>query len=123
MQDETRTVLAAVDDLFFAAKIQSVAQAMGIPLVECRTFEQLQARVASSKPDLVVLDLNSAACRPLETVRYLKRDPRFRCLTVIGFLSHVQTDLAQAAKDAGCDRVLPRSKFSARLAQILTGAE
>ena len=116
-------MLAAVDDLFFAARLQAVAAAAGIRLVECRTHEQFRTSVASSVPDLVILDLNSASCRPLEAIRHLKADPRLRDVPVVGFLSHVQTDLAQSAAEAGCDCVLPRSKFSARLAQILAGAE
>jgi CheY-like chemotaxis protein len=123
MPDRIRTVLAAVDDLFFAAKIQSVARSAGIHLVESRTFEQLQSSAVASSPDLVVLDLHSAACRPLEAIRFLKAEPRLRLVPVVGFLSHVRGDLERAAREAGCDRVLPRSKFSSRLGQILAGAE
>jgi hypothetical protein len=43
-------------------------------------------------------------------------------LKVIGFLSHVQTSLAERAKSAGFDEVMPRSKFSANLPEILNSA-
>jgi CheY-like chemotaxis protein len=123
MPDRIRTVLTAVDDLFFAAKIQSVARSAGVQLVESRTLEQLQSSAVASVPDLVVLDLHSTTCRPMEAIRFLKADPRLRLIPVVGFLSHVQGDLERAAREAGCDRVLPRSKFFSRLAQILAGAE
>ena len=42
---------------------------------------------------------------------------------VIAFLSHVQTDLAERARSAGCAEVMPRSKFTQNLAEILRGAK
>ena len=38
---------------------------------------------------------------------------------VVAYLSHVQVELAAAAKEAGADTVLPRSAFSAKLPEIL----
>lgn len=38
--------------------------------------------------------------------------------TVIGFASHVDDGLLQAARDAGCAEVLPRSRFFRRLAEL-----
>jgi DNA-binding NarL/FixJ family response regulator len=40
-------------------------------------------------------------------------------LRVLGFLSHVQLELAEHAKAAGADEVMPRSRFSAHLPEIL----
>ncbi|MCU1342143.1 MAG: hypothetical protein JWN92_1566, partial [Candidatus Acidoferrum typicum] len=42
---------------------------------------------------------------------------------VIAFLSHVQTELAERARAAGCQDVMPRSKFTQNLAAILRGAK
>jgi len=42
---------------------------------------------------------------------------------VIGYLSHVQTELAEQAKAAGCREVMPRSKFTMNLAAILTSTK
>lgn len=38
---------------------------------------------------------------------------------IIGFASHVDTDLIQSARDAGCHEVLPRSRFFARISETL----
>ena len=38
---------------------------------------------------------------------------------MIGYVSHVQGELKQAAHEAGCDMVLARSAFSQNLPQIL----
>jgi hypothetical protein len=41
----------------------------------------------------------------------------------VGFLSHVQIDLAEQARAAGCSEVMPRSKFTKDLATILARAK
>src|SRR5258708_25685616 len=47
--------------------------------------------------------------------------PAFRASTpVIAFGSHVATSRLQAARDAGCTEVMPRSRFSADLPELLT---
>jgi hypothetical protein len=42
---------------------------------------------------------------------------------VVGFLSHVQTELAAQARAAGCDEVMPRSAFTQNLMTILAAAK
>jgi DNA-binding NarL/FixJ family response regulator len=70
-------------------------------------------------PELVIIDLN-ARSQPLAAMQQLRQlQPRLR---VIGFLSHVQTGLAQQAQAAGFDEVMPRSKFSINLPDILSSA-
>jgi CheY-like chemotaxis protein len=116
-----RLVLAGVDDLFFSTRIASTAEALGVRLVLAADAVQLENALAASTPDLIILDLNSRTCAPLEAIRRIKADPRLTHSHVLGFLSHVQVELERSAAEAGCDVILPRSKFSAGLAQILAG--
>jgi CheY-like chemotaxis protein len=114
-----RIVLAAVDDIFFSAKIEEVAKRVGVRLIQALDAGQLSEKLAATTPELIILDLNSRACSPLDAIRRIKSDPRFRGTPVLGFFSHVQVELEQAALQAGCDYVIPRSKFSANLPEIL----
>jgi CheY-like chemotaxis protein len=114
-----RIVLAAVDDIFFSAKIEEVAKRVGVRLIQALDAGQLSEKLAASTPELIILDLNSRACSPLDAIRRIKSDPKFRDTPVLGFFSHVQVELEQAALQAGCDHVVPRSKFSANLPEIL----
>lgn len=112
-------VIAAVDDLFFGAKIQETARRLNIQLRLVRSPEELAAHARVSHPALVILDLNATGCRPLDAIRTLKADPELRDTPTLGFFSHVQQDLKAAAAEAGCDRVIARSDFAAELPQIL----
>ena len=116
-----RRVLAAVEDLLFRSKISETADSLGVEARFPRTGERLLEAVRESPPDLLVLDLNSSRFEPLELLRTLRSAEATRQTPTVGFLSHVQGDLAVAAKEAGCDRVVARSAFTRDLPRILAG--
>ena len=77
----------------------------------------------SSPRALIIVDLN-ARQGALDAIERIARqadaaNPR----RMIAFLSHVQTALEERARAAGCQDVLPRSKFAQNLAAILTSAK
>jgi DNA-binding NarL/FixJ family response regulator len=109
-------VLALVDDLFFQMKLVETAKQLGVELRACSTADALATEIAKSSPRLVIVDLN-ARSNPLGAVERVASDsPQ---ISLIGFLSHVQVDLAQRARAAGCADVMPRSKLTRDLATIL----
>ena len=116
-----RRVLAAVEDLLFRSKISETADSLGVEAMFPRTRERLLEALRESPPDLLVLDLNSRRFEPLELLRTLRSTEAARQTPTVGFLSHVQGDLAVAAKEAGCDRVVARSAFTRDLPRILAG--
>lgn len=115
-----RRVVAAVTDLFFIAKMQEAARHAGVELGFVSTVEELEAE-ATAGVDLVVLDLNDAKLEPVAAIQQLRAQPLTASVSLLGFLSHVDVDLAERAKRAGCERVVPRSRFSAKLVEILGG--
>lgn len=119
----TRMVLAAVEDLLFKSKILETARELDVEAKFPRSPEKLLAALRESPPDLLVLDLNSARFGPLELLREVKSGDTTAGVPVVGFLSHVQKDLAVAAKEAGCDRVVARSAFTRDLPRIISGGE
>ena len=119
----TRRVLAAVEDLLFKSKISETADQLGIEARFPRSQKRLLDALRESPPDLLVLDLNSSRFEPLELLQTVKSEAVTRQVSTLGFLSHVQKDLAVAAKEAGCDRVMARSAFTRDLPKILAGGE
>jgi CheY-like chemotaxis protein len=117
----TRRVLAAVEDLLFKSKISETASTLGIEAAFPRNPRKLLEALRESPPDLLVFDLNSARFEPLALLRTVKSDEATRDVATVGFLSHVQKDLAVAAREAGCDRVVARSAFTKDLPRILAG--
>lgn len=112
-------ILVAVDDLMFSSKIRTTATQLGLPLAFVRSPQQVVDEARTSAPTLIVFDLNSVRCQPLEAIAALKADPELARIRTVGFVSHVQTDLIDAARATGLDEILPRSTFTAQLASIL----
>ena len=117
-----RRVLAAVEDLLFRSKISETAQAVGVEAAFPRNPRKLLEELRASPPDLLVLDLNSSRFEPMELLRIVSSDDALREVSTVGFLSHVQGDLALAARESGCDRVMARSAFVENLPRIVSGA-
>ncbi len=112
-------VIALMDDLFFQMKLAETAKQLGVAVKVATTGEALLSE-AKDAPLLVIVDLN-ARSGPLEAVKQLRASGNQT--RVIGFLSHVQTELAQQARAAGCDEVMPRSSFTQNLAALLAAAK
>jgi CheY-like chemotaxis protein len=113
------TVLALVDDIFFQARISATAKQVG---VELKMFGGAEALVAGASAgcELIVIDLNARA----DAIGALNQLREAGNQTpVVAFLSHVQTELAEQARAAGCTEVMPRSKFTQDLSAILGRAK
>ena len=113
-------VVALIDDLFFQAKLLETAKQVSVDLRTCATPDALAAEIANDAPRLVVIDLN-AQSNPLEAIQRVRSSNHE--IPLIGFLSHVQLDLAERARAAGCADVMPRSKFTHNMATILARAK
>jgi CheY-like chemotaxis protein len=114
--------VAAVEDLLFRSKISETAAQLGVEALFPRSPKKLLDEAQATLPDLLVLDLNSARFDPLTLLRQLKSDEALKSVPVVGFLSHVQKDLALAARESGCDRIMARSAFTKDLPEVLSGA-
>ncbi|HEY7789879.1 MAG TPA: hypothetical protein VIC33_05170 [Vicinamibacterales bacterium] len=115
-------ILVAVDDLMFASKIRAAAAAIATPVVFAKSPDDLLERARAERPSLVIFDLNSHKLQPLATLRRLRAEPSLADVRAIGFVSHVQTELIRAARDAGTTEVLARSAFSKNIGDILRTA-
>lgn len=114
-------ILAVLDDLMFSSKIRTTAAQLGVPVVFARSADAALAEMRTAAPSLVILDLNNPRTDPLGLVASMKQDAALASVPTIGYASHVQTDVIDAARRAGVDEVLPRSAFTMRLPDILGG--
>ena len=117
-KSESKNIVAVLSDLMFTVKIQDAARRAGLESVFVSN-EQDTLRLAAGQPALIILDLNMNAVEPLRLIERLKGDAATRGIPLLGFVSHVQTDLRSAAERQGCDTVLARSAFSQNLSAIL----
>ncbi|MBI2818232.1 MAG: response regulator transcription factor [Acidobacteria bacterium] len=117
MEDRPFRFFALVRDMFFATKISAAARRVGVTVEFARDAASL-LHICESSPGMLLLDLNDAAVDPIPLIRNLKSNPQIE-LRVIGYVSHVQSELIREAQKVGCDLVLPRSVFSQQLDELL----
>jgi len=117
MPKQEKRVLAVVSDLFFSVKISEAAKRNGLALEFVKESAEVLAK-AKQKPSLIVFDLNFDAVEPLKLITDLKSSAETKSVSLLGYLSHLQSELKVQAQDAGCDMVLARSAFSQNMLMI-----
>ena len=116
-KQEPKRVLAVVNDLFFSVKISEAAKRNGLALEFVKDSGEVLAK-AQERPSLIVFDLNFESVDPLQLITQLKADANTKSVSLLGYLSHLQSELKVQAQDAGCDMVLARSAFSQNMLMI-----
>jgi len=107
------------DDLLFTSKVTTTARALGLTVVPAKTPDAAIANAKAIHAVTVFIELHTPGLELapfLESLRAIEPMPR-----VIAFGSHVDTASLKAARAAGCDLVMPRSKFVASLEAELAG--
>ena len=104
------------DDLIFISRITGTAQALGLKMTAVRTAAELLSQAQTHAPACVLIDLQNPGLDIAALVHNLKAGGN---LLVVGYGSHVDTATLKAAREAGCNLVLPRSKFVEDLATEL----
>jgi len=112
-------ILAVLDDLMFMSKIKTTASQLGIAVTFARSADAALSEMRKAEPSLVILDLNNVRTNPLVIVSSMKQDPALAQIPTVGYASHVQTDVIDAARQAGVGDVMARSAFTEQLAEIL----
>jgi DNA-binding NarL/FixJ family response regulator len=117
--------LMLADDYLFISRVQGFAKAAGASVKAVRHPETLIDLARTLSPGGVLLDLHIDGLDIGPMVEGLHRlDPR---PFVVGYGSHVDVATLKKARDAGCDLVLPRSKFvedlPTKIGEWLRGAD
>jgi CheY-like chemotaxis protein len=111
------SVVAAVGDLIFGARIRAAAEQAGVTVRFARSLEELLLLAAGAR--LVVLDLDARWLDGARAIAELRRARPSSELRIVAFVSHVRAEAMAAAQEAGADRVLARSAFVRQLLSLL----
>jgi CheY-like chemotaxis protein len=105
-------------DLIFTSKVTGTARAMGQRVMVAGNSALASAMIEQWRPKVVFVDL---AAGDLVSVPALiaYRQAAGAGVPFVAFGSHVDTAALDAARAAGCDHVMPRSKFSTELPELI----
>jgi CheY-like chemotaxis protein len=106
------------DDLMFTSRITGTAAALGLIMKPVRSLDALEALVQKQTPLCLLIDLTVAGPGLGDFMQRL-REAGSPLPRVVAYGSHVDSATLRAARELGCDPVLPRSKFVEELPRSL----
>lgn len=106
------------DDLMWMSRVMGEAKELGCKIIPARTVEQLINAVAVNGPHCTIIDLAQAqiGSDPTPVVEQLRTAGLSR---FVAYGSHIETAQLAAARAAGCQPTLARSKMASELATLL----
>lgn len=105
-------------DLIFTSKVTGTARLLGRQVLIAGNSALVLTMIEQYKPSAVFVDLAAGdLVRPEAIMAY--RQAAGQATPFVAFGSHVDTAGLAAASAAGCDPVMPRSKFSAELPELI----
>lgn len=107
-------------DLLFTSKITGTARELGRRVLVAGNTALVADMIAQWRPKVIFVDLAAGALVSVSalTAFIAQAGPD---TTFIAFGSHVDTDALAAARAAGCQLVMPRSKFTTELVGLIEG--
>ena len=119
METSQKTVCLVADDMFFSSKIESATKHLGIVMIKVKNHDEFRDKIEGKTVDLVIVDLASKRIDAKDIFIKLKSFPEHQETFCIGYLPHVERELASKFREKGVDLVIPRSKFSREMSEII----
>ncbi len=108
--------LLVCNDFIFITRICDTARAMGRKVQTVKDAAAIQQQLQNTDCRLLIIDLHSGLEVLPEVPNLIAQWPQ---LHVISFASHVNKELLQQGREAGCHATLPRSRFTKELVKLL----
>lgn len=114
-----KTILIAVNDIFFYTKLRDALLPQGYKLERARTQQDFSSKAVSLKPSAVVMNMNEMNLDPFQALSILKADPILAKTPVLAFANHEEVETWQRAKAMGVSKIVSRNEFSARTRELI----
>ncbi|TAK58282.1 MAG: hypothetical protein EPO22_11045 [Dehalococcoidia bacterium] len=109
-----QTIAITVSNLIFQSRVRGAALELGLDVSYAdtpSTFDEAMDR----RPALVVVDLKELNLDPIDAIARAKAAGA----AVLAFGPHTDAETLRAARSAGADLAVPRSRFKAELGELL----
>ena len=110
-------IIVVCNDLIFKTKIDLVLQSLQLSAVKYTDFKSIDFESFSESLFLIIVDLETEKTDFSLIIE--KKNLLGKKMYLLGYCSHVLTDLMQKANTAGFDVVVPRSKLIKMLPDLL----
>ncbi len=118
-QTNQRTILVAVNDIFFYTKLRDALKPQGYTLERARAQDEVREKASSVKLAAVVLNMNDPSVDGLKALEALRAEPGSKDLPVLAFANHEEVATWNRAKALGVTKIVSRNEFSARTKDLV----
>ena len=113
MDEEKKTILVAVTDIFFYTKIRDALLPHGYLLERARTQEEFSDKLGKA-PSAILLNMNDEKIDAFDALRHLQKIHSGSPIPTLAYANHEEVDTWRKAKELGVTKVVSRNEFSAR---------
>lgn len=110
----SQTVAIAVSNLIFQSRVRAAALELGLDVAYADTPSTFADAIGGA-PAVVVVDLKELNLDPIDAVARAKAAGA----AVLAFGPHTDAETLRAARSAGADLAVPRSRFKAELPELM----
>ncbi len=110
----SQTIAITVSNLIFQSRVRAAALELGLEVAYADT-QSTFAQALAAGPAIVVVDLKELNLDPIDAVARAKAAGA----AVLAFGPHTDAETLRAARTAGADLAVPRSRFKAELPELL----
>ena len=115
----SKKVLIAVNNMIFTSKIMSVLDNMEAEGIKAIRSDEIFTKAQELRPDLIIIDLNLNGIEAPSLINKLRSYGATKMIPIVCYSPHVLVDQMKAAMTAGATEVLPNSKMTSRMQQVL----
>jgi PleD family two-component response regulator len=119
MEQENKSILVAVNDIFFYTKIRDALLPKGYVLERARTQDDVPAKAESLHPCAMILNMNDEKLDAFLALEQIKGQDRFKTIPVLAFANHEEVDTWKRARELGVTKIVSRNEFSLRTKDLL----
>jgi PleD family two-component response regulator len=113
-QNDNKTILVAVTDIFFYTKIRDALLPHGYLLERVRTQDDFTEKLTRSAPSAVILNMNDEKVDAFEALRHVHRTRSGTSIPTLAYANHEEVDTWRKAKELGVTKIVSRNEFSSR---------
>ena len=119
MEQENKSILVAVSDVFFYTKIRDALLPKGYVLERARTQDDVPAKAESLHPCAMIVNMNDEKLDAFLALAQIKGHDRFKTIPVLAFANHEEVDTWKRARELGVTKIVSRNEFSSRTRDLL----
>jgi len=114
VDDNRKTILIAVTDIFFYAKIRDALLPHGYLLERARTQDDFSEKLAKAAPSAIILNMNDEKVDAFDALRHVHETQSWASIPTLAYANHEEVDTWRKAKDLGVTKIVSRNEFSSR---------